>query len=182
MTSDTVSNGGGGLRVVSGLYGILMIVFGIAALAAPVISTLATVMVVGFCLIAGGLVGLFASFTERKGWAILINALWAILALILGAWMVMQPGVGAVSLTLLLGAVLVARGVTGMFLAFDSRFGQARLWLGLGGLLGILLGCIVLFNLMAMAGLTLGTIVGIDFLASGITVLIASIMGRRALG
>ena len=182
MTSGSGLSIGGGLRVVSALYGILMILFGIAALAAPVISTIATVVVVGLTLIAGGLVGLFASFTERKGWAILFNALWAILALALGAWMVMQPGVGAVSLTLLLGAVLVARGVTGLFLAFDSRFGNARIWLGLGGLLGIVLGCIVLFNLMAMAGLTLGTIVGIDFLVAGFSLLIAGMMGRSALG
>lgn len=182
MTSNPITDLGRGLRVVSALYGILMILFGIAALAAPVISTLATVMVVGFALIAGGLVGLFASFTERKGWAILLNALWAVLALALGIWMVMKPGVGAVSLTMLLGAVLVARGVTGMLLAFDSSFGQARLWLGLGGLLSLVLGCIVLFNLMEMAGLTLGTIVGIDFLVAGFSLLIAGMMGRRALG
>jgi uncharacterized membrane protein HdeD (DUF308 family) len=182
MTSNPIADFGRGLRVVSALYGILMILFGIAALAAPVISTLATVMVVGFALIAGGLVGLFASFTERKGWAILWNALWAVLALALGIWMVMRPGVGAVSLTMLLGAVLVARGVTGMVLAFDSSFGQARLWLGLGGLLSLVLGGIVLFNLMEMAGLTLGTIVGIDFLVAGFSLLIAAMMGRRAIG
>ncbi len=180
MTSNTAANVGRGLRLVSGLYGILMILFGVAALSAPVISTLATVVVIGFCLIAGGAVGLYVSFTSRQGSAGWVNALWAALALGLGIWMVAQPGVGAVSLTLLLGAVLVARGVTGLMLAFDPIFGSARIWLGLGGVLSLVLGGIVVFNLMDFAGLTLGTIVGIDFLVAGISVLLASMMGPRS--
>lgn len=179
MTSEPLSEAVRGLRIVSGLYGVLMILFGVAALAAPVISTLATVLVIGICLIAGGLVGLFATIAERKSGATWLNGLWALLALGLGVWMVARPGVGAVSLTLLLGAVFAARGVTGLMLAFDRGFGPARLWLGLGGLLSLALGCIVLFNLMEMAGLTIGTIVGIDFLVAGISLLLASFMGRR---
>lgn len=182
MTSDSIGNLGKGLRLVSGLYGILMILFGLAALAAPLISTLATVMVVGFALIAGGLVGLYVTFTGSGGSARWVNGLWSVLSLGLGIWMVAQPGVGAVSLTLLLGAVLVARGLTGIVLAFDSSYGSARIWLGIGGVLSLLLGGMVLFNLMDMVGWTLGTIVGVDFLVSGVSLLIASLMGRRALG
>lgn len=182
MTSDSLESTGKGLRLVSGLYGILMILFGLVALAAPVISTLATVMVVGFALIAGGLVGLYVTFTGSGGSARWLNGLWSVLALGLGIWMVAQPGVGAVSLTLLLGAVLVARGVTGIMLAFDNNFGSSRIWLGIGGLLSLILGCMVLFNLMDMVGWTIGTFVGIDFLVSGVSVLLASLMGRRALG
>lgn len=180
MTSNTISRAAGGLRLVSALYGILMILFGIAALSAPVISTMATVVVVGFCLIAGGAVGLYVSVTERRGTAAWVNALWAVLALGLGFWMVTHPLVGAVSLTLLLGAVLVARGVTGLMLAFDPLFGSARIWLGLGGVLSLVLGGIVLFNLMELAGLTLGTIVGLDFLFAGISLLLASMLGPRS--
>lgn len=102
------------------------------------------------------------------------------MALGLGIWIVAQPGIGAVSLTMLVGAVLVARGITGIVLAFDSRYGSSRFWLGLGGLLSLLLGGLVLFNLMEMAGLTLGTIVGVDFLVTGVSLIIASMMGRRS--
>ena len=180
MTTDPISNVGRGLRLVSGLYGILMILFGLLALAAPVIATVATVIVVGVALAAGGVVALFTAFTENSGSARWINALWGLLALGLGVWMIVQPGVGAASLTLLLGAVLAARGVTGLMLAFDSRYGSARLWLGLGGLLSLVLGGLVLFNLMDMVGWTIGTIVGVDFLVSGASLLIASMMGGRA--
>jgi len=180
MTDNPIGGAVRGLRLVSALYGILMILLGIAALAAPVISTLATVFVIGICLVAGGLVGLFATFSEREGSARWLNALWSLLALGLGVWMIAQPGVGAVSLTLLLGAVLAARGVTGLMLALDGRFGSARIWLGLGGLLSLVLGGIVLFNLMELAGLTLGTIVGIDFLVAGVSLTLAAMMGPRA--
>lgn len=179
--NETVQSVGRGLRMVSGFYGILMIILGAAALALPMVTTLATVLVIGICLIAGGIVGLFASFQERSGNGRWLNILWSLLAAGLGVWMVAQPGVGAVSLTMLLGAVLVARGITGLMLAFDSSFGQARLWLGIGGLLSLVLGGMVLFNLMDMVGWTIGTFVGVDFLITGVTILLASMMGPRAL-
>ncbi|MBN8553333.1 MAG: DUF308 domain-containing protein [Caulobacterales bacterium] len=178
--TDTMQSVGRGLRMVSGFYGILMIILGAAALALPVVTTLATVLVIGICLIAGGAVGLFASFQEKSGNGRWLNVLWSLLAIGLGIWMVAQPGVGAVSLTLLLGAVLVARGITGIMLALDSSFGQARIWLGIGGLLSLILGGMVLFNLMDMVGWTIGTFVGIDFLVTGVTILLASMMGPRA--
>lgn len=179
MTSDPIERVGRGLRLVSGFYGILMIILGIAALALPVFTTLATVLVIGICLIAGGAVGLVASLTEKSGNGRWLNVLWALLALGLGIWMVAQPGVGAVSLTLLLGAVFVVRGVTGIMLALDRQYASARLWLGLGGTLSLILGLIVLFNLLEMAGLTIGTIVGVDFLVTGVTFLLASMMAGR---
>lgn len=178
--TDTVQSVGRGLRMVSGFYGILMIICGVAALAAPVVATLATTLVVGISLIAGGAVGLFASFQEKSGNGRWLNVLWSLLALGLGIWMVAQPGVGAVSLTMLLGAVLAARGITGLVLAFDSSFGSTRLWLGIGGLLSLVLGGMVLFNLMEMVGWTIGTFVGVDFLVTGVTILLASMMGPRA--
>ena len=163
--TETVQSVGRGLRMVSAFYGILMIICGMVALAAPVVATLATTVVVGIALIAGGAVGLFASFQERSGNGRWLNVLWSLLAIGLGIWMVAQPGVGAVSLTLLLGAVLAARGVTGLILAFDSSFGSSRM---------------VLFNLMEMVGGTIGIFVGVDFLITGITILLASMMGPRA--
>jgi uncharacterized membrane protein HdeD (DUF308 family) len=81
---------------------------------------------------------------------------------------------------MLLGAVLAARGITGLVLAFDSSFGSTRLWLGIGGLLSLVLGGMVLFNLMEMVGWTIGTFVGVDFLVTGVTILLASMMGPRA--
>ncbi len=180
MTSDSISEARRSLRIVSGLYGVLMIIFGLLALAAPMISTLATVLVIGCSVTAAGVVGLIATFSERKDSAVWLHGLWSVLAIGLGIWMIARPGVAAVSLTLLLGAVFVARGIASLLFAFQPRFGQARIWLGLSGLLGLVLGCIVLFNLMEMAGLTLGTIVGVDFLFSGVALLLASMMGRRA--
>lgn len=180
MTDSPIENAGRGLRLVGGFYAILMIILGVAALALPVVSTLATVLVIGIVMAAGGLIGLIATFTERRGNGVWMNALWSIMALGLGIWIIAQPGVGAVSLTMFVGIVLVARGITGIILAFDGRFGSSRIWLGLGGALSLLLGGLVLFNLMEMAGLTLGTIVGVDFLVTGVSLLLASMMGNRA--
>lgn len=75
MTSDPIEQVGRGLRLVSSLYGVLMIIIGIAALALPVVSTFATVLVIGIVMIAGGIVGLIATFTERKSGGVWLNAL-----------------------------------------------------------------------------------------------------------
>jgi Uncharacterized conserved protein len=182
MNDNPIQRAGRSLRMVSGFYGILMIICGIAALALPMVSTLAVVLVVGVSLIAGGIIGFVASFSEKKGAGIWLNILWSILAFGVGVYMVMNPGIGAVSLTMVLGALLVVRGATSLFLAFDKDFGSSRIWLGLGGAIGIVLGFIVLFNLMDMSWGLLGTFVGVDFLVSGITMLLVAMMGRKALG
>lgn len=179
--TDTMQSVGRGLRMVSGFYGILMIICGIAALALPVASTLAVVLVVGIALIAGGLIGFFASFSEPSGSGKWLNMLWSVLAFGIGVWMVMHPGIGAVSLTMVVGVMLVVRGATSLFMAFDSNFGSSRIWLGLGGAVGIVLGGIVLFNLMEMSWGLLGTFIGVDFLVSGVTMLLVAMMGRKAL-
>lgn len=182
MNDNPIAQVGRGLRMISGFYGILMIILGLVALALPVVSTLAVVLVVGFSLIAGGIVGVVGSFGEPNGGGKWLNILWSLMALGVGIYMVMNPGLGAVSLTMLLGAVMIVRGATSLFLAFDKAFGSSRLWLGLGGAIGIVLGCIVLFNLMEMSLGLLGTFVGVDFLVSGVTMLLVSMMGRKALG
>ncbi|QLQ13967.1 MAG: DUF308 domain-containing protein [Brevundimonas sp.] len=181
MSDNIFERAGRGIRVFSGFYGVLMIILGIAALALPMVSTIAVVLVVGLALFAGGIVGFVASFSEAKGWGILLNILWSLLAMGTGVYILMNPGVGAVSLTMVLGAVLMARGAMSLVLAFDKSFGSSRIWLGIGGAIGILLGGIVLFNLMEMSWGLLGTFVGVDFLVSGVTMMIVAMMGKKAL-
>lgn len=180
ITSDaSVQKAGRGLRIVGVVYAVLLILAGLFALAAPVVATLAAAAVAGLMLILGGVVGLLGAASER-GRHLWLQVLWSVLALGVGVWMLVRPGEGALSLTLLLGVVLAARGVASLVLSFDRRFDKARAWLAIGGGISLVLGLMLLFNLPWIAAVALGTIVGVDFLVSGLTLLIAAIAGRPA--
>ncbi len=161
--TDTVQSVGRGLRMVSGFYGILMIICGVAALAAPVVATLATTLVVGISLIAGGAVGLFASFQEKSGNGRWLNVLWSLLALGLGIWMVAQPGVGAVSLTMLITSILLSQVavrcwnwpvwksavICGSFMLIEIGFVSANLTKVMqGGFVPLAIGAVLLFTML----------------------------------
>ena len=180
ITSDaSMQKAGRGLRIVGVVYAVLLILAGLFALAAPVVATLAAAAVAGLMLILGGVVGLLGAASER-GRHLWLQVLWSVLALGVGVWMLVRPGEGALSLTLLLGVVLAARGVASLVLSFDRRFDKARAWLAIGGGVSLVLGLMLLFNLPWIAAVALGTIVGVDFLVSGLTLLIAAIAGRPA--
>lgn len=181
VSIDLVAGASRKLRIVSGLYGALMIFVGCAALAMPLFSTLTAVLIVGISLIAGGVVGLIGAFQDRHSRNAWLTGLWAVLAIVLGGSLIWAPGLGAISLTLALGAILIMRGGGSLGLAFSPALRHARLWLIVGGLVGIALGLVVLFNITEMAGVALGTILGVDFVFYGLTLLVAALAGPKAL-
>lgn len=166
--------------VVSILFGAILIVLGVLAFAMPVISTIATTVAIGACLAVGGIAGLIAVFRERgrSGW--IWGLLWAISAVALGALLVVWPVSGALSLTLFLAAAFIVRGVFAIGLAISRRRAlRSWGWVALGGAVTLILGLMVLFSWPASGVLTLGILVGVDFIFYGAALLVAAVTAPR---
>ncbi len=157
-------------------YGIVSVLVGILAFAAPFPATLAATMIVGFFFIAGGVASLVAGWRDtrgHRGYAILFG----LLSLVAGGYMVLAPVGGALSLTLLVIAWLAARGILELIVGFRvKRLRGAMLALGA---LNIVL-AIALYTTVPWSALTLpGYILGASFLFGGIVAILGALAARR---
>lgn len=157
-------------------YGIVSILVGILAFAAPFPATLAATMVVGFFFLVGGIASLVAGFSSRtshRGYAVFFG----ILSVLAGGYMVVVPVGGALSLTLMTILWLGARGIMELIVGF--RIARLRMAMLLLGALNLLL-AIALYTTVPWSALTLpGYILGASFLFGGIVAVMNAWAHRR---
>lgn len=163
------------------IYGVLLIILGALAIVLPGIATLATSLFIGWLLLFAGIVGLIAVLTSGTSapgfwW----NLVTAVLYLLAGAVLLWNPVAGAVTLTIILAAYLLASGVLKLIAAFEYRNAIPRAWgwMLLSGIVDIILGALIVTGLPGTAVWVLGLLVGIDLLVSGVALLLASFHAR----
>ncbi|MDX6720244.1 MAG: hypothetical protein QOJ63_2498 [Solirubrobacteraceae bacterium] len=89
---------------------ILALLVGAAAIVIPPVATLTMTLFIGWILVYSGVVMAIHSWTQRAAGRTWERALQALLALVIGIYMVLFPGAGALSLTLLLVIWFVISG------------------------------------------------------------------------
>lgn len=160
--------------------GILALIGGTAAIVVPQFATLTIAIFIGWILVYAGLVMAIHAWTQRGAGRAWERALQALLTLVVGAYLVLFPGDGAISLTLLL--VVWFLGTGGLQLAAARRLWGlpgAGIVLFNGGL-SILLAVLIVANLPSSAAWAIGLLVGINLVFWGIRALLAAGMLKRA--
>jgi len=159
--------------------GILLVVLGTTALGASVAMTIASVMLFGWLLIVGGLVEAIHAFWRERGWGgVFINLLTGILYVLVGFMMVANPGVAAVTLTLLIALFLMFGGIFRIVVALMLRFPHWG-WLALHGLINLLLG-IGIWRQWPLSGLwVIGLFIGIDMVLNGWSLVMLGLAARK---
>jgi len=151
-------------------WGILLVVAGIAILAHAVIATAISVLFLGWLAVIGGIVGLVAGlFRIGKGgfWPAIISGA---LLLVLGLVILRNPEASALTLTLLAGTLFLMGGVIRLVAAF--QIDQNRWIMVFSGLVSLVLGGMVVFNLVEATYVLLGVLLGVQALVDGITLLV----------
>jgi uncharacterized membrane protein HdeD (DUF308 family) len=142
--------------------GILLIVFGIIAIALPPLGTLAIELTLGWILIVAGITEIAHAFRGGHSFSYLV---FGIITLLTGGMMVFNPLKGVLTLTVLLIAWCLVRGITMILYAY--RTGQRRGVQILGGLLSLLLGVLIWAHWPSSAAWAIGLLVGINMLSAG---------------
>ena len=149
-------------------FGIITALLGVAALSTVVLSTVASVFLIGlFMIVAGGIeigIGLKA---KAGGW----KAVWILvgfLYIVAGAFALAQPLLAAVMFTLMIGAALLATGILRIVAGLQTDHGPKALVV-LAGAVTTLLGILILAGWPASGLVVLGTFLGIDLLFYGLT-------------
>ena len=152
------------------VWGVLLIVAGIAILAHAVAATVVSVYFLGWLAVIGGIVALVAGlFRIGKGgfWPAIISGA---LLLVLGIVILRNPAVSVVTLTLLAGTLFLMGGVIRIIAAF--QIDQNRWIMVFSGVVSLVLGGIVVFNLLEASFVLLGVLLGVQALVDGITLLV----------
>jgi uncharacterized membrane protein HdeD (DUF308 family) len=154
---------------------ILLIALGIAAIAAPLVSTIVTETWIAFILISAGAAKVIHTFRTREQGGFIWKLLISILYVATGIMLIVNPLSGVVTLTLLLGSFLLTEGVFETILAFRVRPQQNWLSVLVNGVVTLALGAIVVFQWPGDSPWLLGTAVGASVVSTGVSRLMLSL-------
>ncbi|MEP7150378.1 MAG: HdeD family acid-resistance protein [Nitrospira sp.] len=158
--------------------GIAFVGLGSMAFAYSVLVTLASVFVLGWALVFGGLFQAIHAFKVSKWNGFLLELLMAILYVVVGLMMVAHPEAGAMSLTLLIGAFFLVGGLFRIF-AGTMLHPPGRAWLLLSGAVTLLLGLLIWAEWPVSGLWVIGTFVAIDMIFSGTWLIMLAVNVRR---
>jgi uncharacterized membrane protein HdeD (DUF308 family) len=162
------------------LFGILLLVLGIIGLVFADIVTVASIIVFGVLLVAGGFTEALAHASHHaEGSRRFLPAfLSGVLSIAVGAVMVLRPAVGVAGSGLLVAGWLFA---TGLFRGVSALMDRYRSW-GWDlfyGVVSVLLGIWIIASLPTSAMWLLGTVISIELMARGVAIMGASRALRR---
>lgn len=151
------------------IVGILIVVAGIFLLGNVVFATAFSVLLLGWTVLIAGVAEIFTAFFRIKSGGFFSAALGGAILTVLGLFILRNPLVGAVTLTLLAGSLFLASGITRILAS--AQFPQGRWVLVASGIVSVLLGLWVLFNLGSATLTLLGTLLGVQTLLEGLTLI-----------
>ena len=153
--------------------GIFILIVGMLLVILPQVSTLALSLMISVALILAGIYKLISSVIRRdeieKSW---LSAIIAILMIGTGAYLTVRPLFNLFLITLGVGIYFVLEGINSMIIAFESKGVLKHWWVGLlAGLAQFALAFLILFGLPGSALFTIGLLLGISMLLSGIALI-----------
>jgi uncharacterized membrane protein HdeD (DUF308 family) len=174
-TRETTGALGWGMPMV---IGILLIVGGAFALSAAVFTSFVSVIYLGVLLLIVGMLEIIYAFRMRRSQPFLVYFLAGVLTVIVGGLFLYRPLASLASLTLLIAGFLFAsglfRGITAIVIRYP-RWG----WDLAYSILAVALGVYVAASWPLSSLWVLGTVVGVEIIARGITLVAASLMLRE---
>ncbi len=173
----------GDIRAHTGWFtaiGVIFLIGGVFAIAMPLIASITVALVVGWSLVFVGVLQLVHSWGVRTWGGVIWQFIIGLIILVGGIAMLYNPIVTAVTLTLLLGAIFVAKGVVQLVLGFTYRPHAAWGWIVAAGALALIVGIMILASWPSSSAWVLGTLAGISLIFSGWSYIMIALAARRA--
>jgi uncharacterized membrane protein HdeD (DUF308 family) len=159
--------------------GIAQIVIGVVALGDTVTLTFISVLVLGWLLIVSAIVHIVHLMRHRE-----VSSFWHILNIIIdfaaGLYLIARPGIGAIILTLVLSAFLMATGIMRFIAAFSGE-PPHKFWVIVNAVVAVLLGILLWVHWPWSGFWFIGFAVGIELILRGWSwVMLATLLRRPA--
>ena len=161
------------------LLGLIALLGGVLALLNPLAASLAVTTLVGIFFLIGGAGQLWLAFSRpgmpSRGWTGFIGAL----ALVGGISLIADPFGGLVTLTVLLGVLLILSGIGRLLMAMALRKTPFFWFLLIGGAASVLIGGLIFGNIAEAATVLLGLLLGLQLILDGVALLALGIASRN---
>ena len=180
MNTNTPATAFGKASAWSIIWGILMFICGLIAIALPLISSIGIVILLAWVILFAGLSHLVFAFHSRGVGSVLWQILLAVLYVVAGIYLLIHPVLGVVSLTLVLAVFLVLEGIVEIALYFGLRGVQHSGWVLLDGIITLILGILIWRQWPSSSVWVIGTLIGISLIFSGISRVMLSLAVRHA--
>jgi uncharacterized membrane protein HdeD (DUF308 family) len=127
------------------LRGVLAIIIGVIAFAAPVATMLSLVLLFSAYMLVDGVLAIVAALRaarQHERWALLV--LEGIVSIAVAATAVLWPGITIVAYVLLVAAWAIVTGALMLGAAFRLNLDHGRWWLVLGGIASLIYGALLI--------------------------------------
>jgi uncharacterized membrane protein HdeD (DUF308 family) len=160
--------------------GLVLLLAGCAAIAFPLLSTVAVKIALGWVFLVGGIVMIVHAFSASRWRGLVWEALLGVLYVVAGAYLAFFPLTGIITLTILLAALFIVEGGLEISMALRVRPHEGWGWLLLSGLVAVAVGLLIAFGLPSSAAWAIGLLAGINLISTGWGFLFLALAGRRA--
>lgn len=162
------------------VIGIVLLALGTAALVHVLTATLVNVIFIG-CMMLIGSIGLLIQAWRVKKWSgFLMWSLSGLLYAAAGIVAIINPLLGAVILTLLLGVTLIGAGIFRLLVWLKNRNQPGSTWILISALLTFVVGILIAIGWPTNSLMILGLLLGFDLLFQGWSLMLTGFALRMA--
>jgi uncharacterized membrane protein HdeD (DUF308 family) len=181
---DIMGNNKSAFKEVTGAsigWAVVMILLGLAAVFLPLASGIAVSIVVSWLIVFAGVAYLASAFAGRNAGAFIWRVLIGLVYVAGGGYLAFHPALALESLTVVMAAIFAVEGVLEIVTFFQSRAYSGSGWVLFDGMVTLLLAYLIVRPWPSSSAWAIGTILGINLISSGFSVLMYSLAARRTL-
>ena len=160
------------------VMGVLGVVAGLMALFNPFGASLAATVIAGWSFLILGALQIYEGL-RSEGWG---GKVWSILmgvvAVFLGVNILGEPLKGMMALTIVVGAMFLASGLFKFIIGWQIQKSELKWAVIISGAVSAVLGFMVLSNIPGSAVVTLGVLLGIELLSSGVSMIALALVRK----
>jgi uncharacterized membrane protein HdeD (DUF308 family) len=160
--------------------GVALLVLGVIGLVTVVTTTLFSVIFFGWLLLIGGVAQVIHAFRVRPWSGLMLQLLVGILNIVVGLFIIGNPGSSAFALTLLLAYFFIIGGIFRIVMAAPEHL-PGRGWAIFSGIIDILLGILIRVHWPWSAFWVIGLFIAVDLLLTGLWFIALGLGARRVI-
>ncbi|MFF9277099.1 HdeD family acid-resistance protein [Streptomyces griseosporeus] len=163
------------------VLGVILVLAGLVGLVYVAVATLTSMILFGWLLLVGGVVGVLHAVQARGSSFFWLGVIVAALNIAAGVVVIRHPHAAAAALTMFAALLFLSAGlfrVVGSLVVRGSQFG----WTLLLGVFDLLLGILVLAEWPSSSQYVIGTFFSLALLFDGLGLLATGFGGRRIVG
>lgn len=162
------------------VWGVLLIVLGMAAVGSPFLAAVAVNVAIAWLIVLAGSIHVILAFRAHGAGSMIWKLLVGVAYVCFGIYLILHPVLAVASLTLILASLFLIEGVLDIVLFVKMRSVGGSIWVLTDGIITLILGLLIYLQWPSSSAWAIGTLVGISLIISGVARVMMSLAVRKA--